>query len=1214
MDAPDGAWPRRLVRARESRAELAGRGVFFAPVRHHSPACALAVRALIEEVGPAAVLIEGPADYDRLLPALADAATRPPVAVLSLRTSDGERVSSFYPLADFSPEWVGLRLAADRGVPTAFIDLPWAERESGDAGVRALQGERYYAESRTLAALARQEHCRDHDELWDHLFESRDPDGGAVWPRLFDDVFAWSALARLDYEPEVLAAEGSLAREAAMAGHVARWRDRVGGPIVVITGAFHTLALVERLASGDVGEPGGGAGEAWLVPYDLARLDALAGYGAGIRSPGYRQRFWDACGNGTQRFGDARRPGPGTASDATALSAGTSASSLATALVVDVARLANDQGTADRVSLAEAIEAALQAERLAGLRGHRWPGRDDLLDACSSCFGHGDLAPAVRDAIAEVFGGSRVGQVPPGTPVPPIVAEARATAERLRFDVSDSARRHTVLDVRRSAAARRRSRFLALMDFVGAGFASQTAGPDFVTGHGLGRLREEWDYAWTPMVEARLVAQAGEGATLAEVARRRLHAAEAAAPERSSGAAAQLVAQAAVIGLDDEVDRLASKLDRLVEQDPGLDSVLAAVRRLLGLWRSRQALALAAPERLTGLVERALPQLAYLMGQVAGVAEDAEEAAVEGLIGAHELVREPEVDAGVVVEALRRSRAEATAPGVLGAALGLGAADGEVGEADLADRVRARFAPGAAAELAVRFLGGLMRAAPDLLLHALELFEAVDDAVAGLDEDDFLAFLPDLRRSFSRLKPLETARLAELAAAGAGLGAETLLGRIEATERDLGLAAEVERALRQSLAHDGLADWADVGAGGVPSPTSAAMSRGLRGRAEGPMAERCRRWRLILGRYAEDSLGGPGGPGGPPGGLSGTDGDLDRVLGFLYDREYADRGHRLNDRAGGLGPSRLTALTWLERARALFPTSTFERLQTEAVTRYGVTDLLADPKAAAALPPSPELGAALLSLRGRLDKKLEEGLRTVIAKVVEDIVARLKASFTAAFMGRRDRFRPSVQPLAANFDPRATIRANLAHYDTESARLLIDRARFVSRAKRRLTWDVVLCVDQSASMADSVLHSAVVASILAGLPGVNVRLLLFDTSVVDLSHLAHDPVGVLMTAQLGGGTDIAAALAHAETLVATPKRTVLALISDFEEGGSVPALLASVSRLREAGVTLLGVAALGDDAEPVFDRHVGGLLADRGMPVAALTPDRLAEWLAEVMR
>jgi len=371
--------------------------------------------------------------------------------------------------------------------------------------------------------------------------------------------------------------------------------------------------------------------------------------------------------------------------------------------------------------------------------------------------------------------------------------------------------------------------------------------------------------------------------------------------------------------------------------------------------------------------------------------------------------------------------------------------------------------------------------------------------------------------------------------------------------------------------------------------------------------ENARRWRLILGRYADGSL--------PRGQLGdGGDAELDQALGYLYDREYAARGHRLQRGGGGsLDASQLTAITWLERTRKLFPRSTFERLQTQAVEHYGMTELLADQSTAAALEPSPQLGAALLSMRGKLDAKLEAGLRLVIARVVEEIVARVKATFTAAITGRRDRNRHSVQPLAQNFDWRRTIRANLAHYDTQNKRLLIDQARFNSRVKRRLPWDVILCVDQSGSMASSVLYSAVCASILAGLPGVNVRLILFDTSVVDMTHMAADPVGVLMTVQLGGGTDIAGALGFCERLVRTPTRTVLALISDFEEGGSVQQLLATVTRLREAGVTMLGLAALDEDAQAVYDPHVGGRLADRGMKIAALTPDHFAQWLAEVI-
>jgi hypothetical protein len=315
-----------------------------------------------------------------------------------------------------------------------------------------------------------------------------------------------------------------------------------------------------------------------------------------------------------------------------------------------------------------------------------------------------------------------------------------------------------------------------------------------------------------------------------------------------------------------------------------------------------------------------------------------------------------------------------------------------------------------------------------------------------------------------------------------------------------------------------------------------------------------------------------------------------------------------------LDRSQLTAINWLNHARDLFPTSTFERLQTDAIQRYGLTELLADHAAAEAMEPSPELGTALLSVRGKLDASLEDGVRTVIAKVIRDIVERITPEFTAALSGRKDRFRRSVQPLAQNFDWRRTIRANLAHYDRENKRLLIDQARFISRVRRRLPWDVIVAVDQSASMAASVLYSAVCASILSGLPGINVRLILFDTSVVDMTHLAHDPIEVLMTAQLGGGTDIGGALRHCETLVTTPSRTVLVVVSDFEEGASVSALMATVSRLKESGVELLGLAALDEDAQAAFDPHVGGGLADRGMEIAALTPEHLAEWLAEVTR
>lgn len=369
--------------------------------------------------------------------------------------------------------------------------------------------------------------------------------------------------------------------------------------------------------------------------------------------------------------------------------------------------------------------------------------------------------------------------------------------------------------------------------------------------------------------------------------------------------------------------------------------------------------------------------------------------------------------------------------------------------------------------------------------------------------------------------------------------------------------------------------------------------------------EAARRWRLVLGRYAAESLAQPSG-----------DGPVERALQYLYDREYTGRGHELRreGRGGSLDPSAVRAVEWLGSARSLFPQDTFERMQAEAVSRYGITELLSDPEATETLEPSAELAAALLQVRGKLDDRAAAGLRRIIAKVVDDVVRRLRPQFATAVSGRKDRSRRSMQPRSQNFDWRRTLRANLDRYDPKTRRLLLQDVRFVSRARRTLTWEVILLVDQSGSMAPSLLYSAICAGIMSSLPGISVRLILFDTSVVDVSHLADDPVAVLMTSQLGGGTDIAKAMRFAEQQVRTPNRTVVVLVSDFEEGGSVAQLLASVRRLAEGGVRLLGLAALDETAAPMYDRGTARRLADCGMDVAALTPNRFAEWLGEVLR
>ena len=1241
------------------------------PIRHHSPACALALRALLEEVRPAVVLIEGPAEYTDLLPALQDAATVPPVAVLSL----GEGAASYYPLAEFSPEWVALRWAGAAGAEAAFIDrgaLFGADDDAGaGAGGRTLQAEYHLARSAALDALAARLGCRDHDEVWEQLFEDRATADIRDWRGFFADTLAWSGLARLDAEPEVLEADGTRAREAVMAaallerlpgGRSGAKADRAGGgapngrngttpdgrsgnapdtsdgPIVVVTGAFHTPALLDALDSApeapdagapDAPDPRPGTG-GWLIRYDFARLDSLRGYGAGMPSPGLWRRAWRA------------RTEPGT-----------SGRDFAAGVVLDVA--AALRGLGQPLGTAQVEAAVEQALGLAALRGRAWPGRTDLLDALRSCLVKDDagLSGNLGAAVASVFAHSRPGEVPAGACAPPLVAEVRERLAAMRFMLDDALEHRTALDTARKPRHRERRELLAAMRFVGSGFAWQTGGADLVAGTGAGQFVEEWAYAWTPAVEAELVRAAERAPTLDALIRARL--AERLGSEPGAEALAALLIELVVMGESGLAGAVCDALEPALADLSGLGALAEVLHRLMDLVEGSGRLSPGrAAERSRAMVRRGVASLAELVAEAAGLEDDEAADAVDALMSVRDLLvrlgrtaADPDAGRQAVareVDVLRRTRA--AAPILVGCATGIAASIGSLSRAEVAGAVVAHLSAGADPGRLADFLVGLVRACPDLVLRAPDTLEAVTRALTGLDEPGFLAILPDLRRAFTALRPTETHRLAEQVAALTGARASQIdvVWRIDPQWAEAGRRLEAD--LVAGLVRDGLGQWAGSsgdepgdhsggrgagGAGGRPSGTPEPDDQATPGPDDRAPSESdgaappldaetaVRRWRMVLGRYAESTLP-----------RRDEDAGLDETLGYLYDREYTGRGLRHGRGAagagasggsgaggvgagGGLGASALRAVDWLDGARRLFPTSTLQRLESDALTRYGLTELLADPSAVDSIETSPELGAALLRIKGTICPQLADGLRALIARIVADAVERLRRPLTTALTGSRRRDRRSPRASARDFDWRRTIAANLGNADPVTGRLLVQDVRFMSRRRRQnLQWDVIILVDQSGSMASSLLHSAVMASILAALPGLSVRLILFDTSVVDVSHLAGDPVEVLMTCQLGGGTDIARAVAYASGLVRRPTRTVVALVSDFEEGGSVSSLVNEVAALAGSGVRLLGLAALNDDGEPWYDRVVAERLAGAGMRVAAMTPDRFAVWLAEV--
>lgn len=365
------------------------------------------------------------------------------------------------------------------------------------------------------------------------------------------------------------------------------------------------------------------------------------------------------------------------------------------------------------------------------------------------------------------------------------------------------------------------------------------------------------------------------------------------------------------------------------------------------------------------------------------------------------------------------------------------------------------------------------------------------------------------------------------------------------------------------------------------------------------------RWRLVLGRFAEERLAGALGAG---------DGyaRMDRMLDHLYGREYEGRGVRAGGGAGQ-GPSVLAIPEWIREVRELFPQETCDVITRHALDRYGMTELVTDADTLRRLEPSYDLLKAVLTYRGLMKGEVLEVARRIVREVVEDLRRRLEREVRPALWGRVDRRRRTRLKSAKNLDAPRTIRANLRNWDPRRRRLVVQDLFFLSRVQRHLPWHVIMAVDCSGSMIESVIHSAVMASIFRGLPSVSVKLVAFDTSVVDLSDAVSDPAEVLMSVQLGGGTDIGGALGYCASLVTHPTRTILVLVTDFCEGGPLTPMLAAIRRLRSEGVRVLGLAALDANATPAYDRAAAEACVEAGAEVAALTPRRLAEWVAKAI-
>jgi Mg-chelatase subunit ChlD len=395
----------------------------------------------------------------------------------------------------------------------------------------------------------------------------------------------------------------------------------------------------------------------------------------------------------------------------------------------------------------------------------------------------------------------------------------------------------------------------------------------------------------------------------------------------------------------------------------------------------------------------------------------------------------------------------------------------------------------------------------------------------------------------------------------------------------------------------------------------------------GHAEERMRRWRLVLGG-ADDGTGVP---------LAGDDARIDAALGALYDSDHSGQGDGSGAGRGvqgggrrqvGLGASAPRVARWLGDIRTFFPVSVVQVMQKDAIDRLGLTRLLLEPEMLDAVEPDVHLVGTLLSLSRVIPEQARESARAVVRRVTSDLERRLAQRTRSAVTGALNRASRTSRPRRpADIDWDRTIRANLAHYLPEYRTVVPERLIGYARKQQAVARHVVLCLDQSGSMASSVVYAGVFGAVLASIRSLRTSVVAFDTSVVDLTEQLSDPVDVLFGTQLGGGTDINRAIAYCQRLVTRPASTILVLVSDLFEGGDRNEMLQRIADLTAAGTQVVALLALSDDGAPAYDHDLAAALAALGVPAFACTPDAfpdlmaaaierrdLAEWANRVQR
>ncbi|MFI8825665.1 DUF5682 family protein [Streptomyces sp. NPDC053431] len=991
------------------------------------------------------------------------------------------------------------------------------------------------------------------------------------------------------------------------------------------TAASRTDAATAEAAgrNGHVGRAGSeGSAVTSLVPYSFDLLDSRSGYPAGIRDPLWQQAVLTAAGD-PERIREA-------------------AAHAVTGLCRELRRAGHTAGTG------EAAETLRLACDLAALRGLPAPGRGELLEAVTTVLGQGEplgRGRALARAMEAVFVGALRGRISPHAPRSGLGPSVEAELAELRLPRPDDPdRRDLRLDPLRSPLDGRREVLLQRLLVIGASYGEPLAVASTGDGTALGT---KWRVTWTPSVPARLDLAGVRGVTAAQAAAGTLSATarrEAAEGGPTPDQILTGLAAAARCDLPELVDARLLEAAAVLPGSAGLPELLQALDLLEGLQRGHYPGTTQAARTTAGtLAEELLEAAVRSLPGLAGSDRPDDAAALVSLAD-----RTAARHLGLRLD---RSLAELAAEGsplIQGASLAVRVLLDLDNAAALGERtagwIDGATAPDTRRALTKR-LAGLLTAAGPLLQASPDALAPLMDRVDALADQDFLDRLPALRGGFDALAPAARDRLLTTVTERLGdrldlsLDAPPELLALWAAADAAGAAALKALGLPGTDAADGPSHSPTSTRSAAPPPPSSSDTASASDTAthtatgpapapEGPFTGtaadaapgvpsadaaaagdadrrlgRADRWRLLLGRHKER--------------LTGDARRYAHALDELYGRGRGEGAQDLDGgpagQGGGQDPSFPTAREWAQELEALFGADVREEVLAEAADA-GRSDVLAqlDP---AAVRPSVELLGSVLSLVGGMPEAQLARLRPLVKRLVDELARELATRLRPTLSGLATP-RPTRRP-GGRLDLARTLRANLAHTRrTEDGRLVVvpERPVFSTRASKEADWRLILVVDVSGSMEASVIWSALTAAVLGGVPTLSTHFLAFSTQVIDLTDRVQDPLSLLLEVRVGGGTHIAAGLAHARSLVTVPSRTLVVVVSDFEEGAPLGGLLGEVRALASSGVHLLGCAALDDTGTPRYSVSVARQLVAAGMPVAALSPLALARWVGDRLR